>query len=165
MERNEWYGHSGLVAGEQPLRRDKTYIDPKIYDYCLKSGIDVVSYCKSIEPSINPSSTLILYNSRNPNHVSDVISEGCVLVGGGILQTDAMSSLQSFAQKNRETLGEHGQSVNLRELLPDTNKQKQIDVLKSFGIGYEKIDVGRPVQQQSPKQNDFFSKLVEELNK
>jgi hypothetical protein len=136
-------------AGPQPFKSDKVYVSPGIVEYSRAANLPLENYCKTLEPHLgNLNPEFIPYNPQNPQHVSDVITEGYYLLNTedkedpmvkGIHKatTDATSHWHKSPEPEpfQTPQGDKEDWAGMRE---NPDKDRTIKALASAGIIYEK---------------------------
>ena len=126
----------------QPFAKDRVYVTQGIVDYAKAAGIPIAHYCRQIEREVptNPETQFIPYNNQNHQHVSDVIDEGCLLVGNSSVR--ANNALKLGVQEGNKPITPHEREAasTFVKAVRGANPQKEglINALNSAGISYTK---------------------------
>lgn len=136
-----WWFQS--IANQEPYpHSSRVYVSQDIYQYCQKSGKDVLAYCKTIEPH-TPSvvTEIIPYDNNNPHHVSDVLN-GCLVIRGSYEELysdiDKKATIKVFGANkdgNREANMQEA-AIFIKAIQSNDEKEETKKVLSNIGIQY-----------------------------
>lgn len=160
----------------------KTYVDRKVAEYCMASGQDLIQYCRSIEPNLPQTVALRVYDPQNGEHVDDLLNNGSILISTGVqemkVKAPVMQSLMNDGAKKAEN--QPRRVLDVRQMFPDTEKNRMISVMKSLGVDYDENPLsdaetpewspgwGNTPVRQAPervaKKQSSFAALIDALN-